>query len=526
MSDLEYVKRRIYSDLDFFCSAQLKIRDKRGRLIPFKFNKAQRHLHTLLEKQKRETGRVRAIILKGRQQGISTYVAGRFYHKTTTRTGQLTFIFAHDAEASSSLYGMVKTFYEHCEREELRPQRGASNAKELIFPVLRSGYKVGTAGTPGLGRSKTYQNVHWSEVAYSRNSSEHSAGILQTVPEEDDTEVILESTANGQGDYFHAATMLALAGKGDFILIFLPWYWQEEYTRPVPEDFELEQPKPNEEFPSEQEYYDTFKDDGLTLEHLVWRRAKIINDFKGDTGKFMQEYPFTPQEAFEASTLDSYIKALTIRRAINTPPIGTRAPLIIGADPARLGGDSFKLKYRRGRNLIKSLTLPPGTITDSAQRLAKIIRLEKPARMNIDAGGLGVGVYDVLVDMGHGKIVNKVDFGGQSLWPDRYYNKRAEMYGEARDWFDDPPTSIQLTEEEAAKLQAELAVIKAMWTRNSVLKIIPKEEIKKELGFSPDNADAFVLTFAEYVAHEDSYQASPAQATDGIQADISTWNPF
>src|SRR5262249_59037905 len=94
-----------------------------------------------------------------------------------------------------------------------------------------SGYKVGTAGTKAVGRSSTIQLFHGSEVAFWPFADTHAAGILQAVPNEDNTEIILESTANGIGNFFHQAWRDAEAGKNDYIAIFVPWFWQEEYRR-------------------------------------------------------------------------------------------------------------------------------------------------------------------------------------------------------------------------------------------------------------------------------------------------------
>jgi hypothetical protein len=57
-----------------------------------------------------------------------------------------------------------------------------------------------------------------------------------------------------------------------------------------------------------------------------------------------------------------------------------------------------------------------------------------------------------------------------------------------------------LPAKEADRLQSELAVVKAKWINNSQMIMRPKEEIKKELGYSPDYADAAVLTFAQPIA--------------------------
>src|SRR6478672_562113 len=143
---------RLQNDLEYFAKHALQIRPKDGRPSPFVFNKAQRKLHELLEKQKREKGRVRAVVLKARQLGVSTYVAARMFHRTINNPGLRTIIIGHERRASSNLFQIVKRFYENMP-EELRPQTGTSNAEELIFDRIDSGYLVSVATTEGTGRS-------------------------------------------------------------------------------------------------------------------------------------------------------------------------------------------------------------------------------------------------------------------------------------------------------------------------------------------------------------------------------------
>jgi hypothetical protein len=71
------IRRRLKSDLEHYAARCLKIRTKAGTIVPLVFNKMQRHLHVRLEEQRQRTGKVRAVILKGRQQGCSTYVGAR-----------------------------------------------------------------------------------------------------------------------------------------------------------------------------------------------------------------------------------------------------------------------------------------------------------------------------------------------------------------------------------------------------------------------------------------------------------------
>lgn len=480
------------NEFDFFAARQLKIRSKSGEITPFVLNKAQLYTLQRVEAQLKRTGKIRMAVLKGRQQGLSTFIGGYLYWRTIMNPGTLTFIFAHDSDGSGSLYQMVRTFYHEGTFEDLKPTLGTSSQKELSFPARKSSYRVGTAGTTALGRSKTIQQLHWSEVAYSPNCEQHAMGIMQAVPDLNDTAVFLESTSNGQGDFFYRTCMQALSGEGDFEIVFLPWYWQDEYRRAKPDDWKLEQ--------DEVELLASFKADGLTEEHLVWRRHKIFNDFHGQDILFKREYPFTPSEAFEAADVDSFIKAMWVRRARGAPAIYTDAPLIFGVDPARLGGDRFVVCHRKGRNITAMNKYPPSDMERSISRLKYEIEKYKPALVNIDCGGLGVVVYDRLRADGYGTIVRKVDFGGSADNGDRYRNKRAEMYGLAREWLLDEPCSMALDEKTGDQLQSELVVVTPKWINNSQLIMRPKEEIKKELGYSPDFADAFALTFASGIA--------------------------
>lgn len=263
--------------LEVFCAHFLKIKDKGGLMRPYLWNKAQRHVHERLEQQLAELGRVRALILKGRQQGISTYVGARYYHKTTTRFGQEAFIVAHEQRATDNLYKMVRRYHDH---NPMPPSTGATNAKELIFDKLGGGYKLATAGTKDVGRSATAQLLHGSEYGFWANAQSHMAGIGNTIGDIPGTEVILESTGNGLGNAFHLMWQDAEAGKTDFIAIFVPWYWQDEYRAPVRPDLQLS----IEDVAYQMAY-------GLDREQMQWRATKIAGYGEGFAWLFDQEYP-------------------------------------------------------------------------------------------------------------------------------------------------------------------------------------------------------------------------------------------
>ena len=101
---------RLRSDFPYYAKSFLKIRSKSGKIEPLQLNTAQQYIHDLVETQKRETGKVRALILKGRQQGCSTYVEARLYHRTSLGRGLRAFILSHEADSSANLFTMAMPF--------------------------------------------------------------------------------------------------------------------------------------------------------------------------------------------------------------------------------------------------------------------------------------------------------------------------------------------------------------------------------------------------------------------------------
>jgi len=327
-------------DFDFYSRNCLKIRTKDKGLQPFLMNEAQRFIHNKLEQQIKDTGKVRAILLKGRQQGASTYVGGRFIHKTTHNKGVRAFILTHDGESTNALFEMTERYHENLPKY-IKPSTSAANAKELHFGVLDSGYKIGTAGNKAVGRGQTIQYFHGSEVAFWLNASEHTKGIMQAVPDADGTEVIWESTANGVGNFFHEQWKLAEKGLSEFIPIFVPWFWQSEYKKTLPDDISFT----DEEMVLLNQY-------SLTKEQLYWRRIKVAElttDGVDGSKAFKQEYPMNAAEAFQVSGGDGLIQSDACLVARKNDVKGS-GPLVVGVDPSR-GGDRFATIKRQSRKM-------------------------------------------------------------------------------------------------------------------------------------------------------------------------------
>jgi hypothetical protein len=317
---------RLRDDLTYYAPACLKIRPKKGSLAPLTLNQAQLYVHERLEAQKAETGKVRAIVLKGRQQGISTYVEGRFYQQTSHRRGCLAFILTHSDDGTQTLFDMVERYHANC-FPLVKPHSSTSNRKELVFDRLDSGYKVSTAGSKGAGRSTTITLFHGSEVAYWPNADKHLAGALQAVPNEPGTEVILESTSDGPKGVFYEMCKAAQAGEGEYQLIFVPWFWQDEYRLPAGPSFE-----PTAE---ELEYG---RKHGLDTAQLAWRRAKIV-ELHG-VSAFQREYPSDIKEAFTADAKGALWQRETIERnRVAKLPEGVElVRIVVAIDPQATEG--------------------------------------------------------------------------------------------------------------------------------------------------------------------------------------------
>ena len=271
----------------------VKIRDKSGSIVDFKLNEPQQKLYNIIKKQREENKPVRIIILKARQMGFSTLTESILFKETATKFNINTGIVAHKEESTTNLFNMSKRIYDNLPKE-LQPEKKASNAKEIIFDNdkgtgLKSKIKCMTAGSEGLGRSDTFNNLHISELAFwPGNKKEAMVGLLQAVPYLPNTLIIIESTANGY-EYFKELWDGAESGENDFIPLFVGWHELYEYKIPYT-GFELTK--------EEKELMDIYN---LSLEQISWRRWCIRNNCGNDIQQFHQEYPMTPEEAFIAS---------------------------------------------------------------------------------------------------------------------------------------------------------------------------------------------------------------------------------
>lgn len=289
----------------------IKIRNKEGKIVDFKLNAPQQKLYDIIKEQKQAKKPVRVIILKARQMGFSTLTESILFKETVTKFNRRTGIITHLASATSNLFNMSKLMLENL-LPDITPSVKKSNAQELIFDNdsgtgLKSKIKCMTAGTGGVGRSDTFDNLHLSELAFWKGDVTATlTGLLQAVPNLPDTMIIIESTANGY-EKFKELWDQAVNGESDFIPLFVAWYELPEYSMPY-SGFKLT----DEEEKLKALY-------NLTNDQLEWRRWCIRNNCQNDIEQFKQEYPSNPEEAFISTGRCIFDKYAIIDRLREVP---------------------------------------------------------------------------------------------------------------------------------------------------------------------------------------------------------------
>jgi hypothetical protein len=199
----------------------LHVRGRAGALQKLAANPAQR----AFEQRRGQHN----IVLKARQMGLTTWVAGRFFLKTITARGVLTVQVAQNQVAARSLFEIVQRMWENLPTElrngPLRRSRASMDA--MVFPELDSAFKVWSAADRNAGRGLSIQNLHCSEVSrWPGNAAETLAGLRAALTP--DGEMVLESTPHGAHGAFYEEWVRA-AESSSMVRHFLPWWMEPAY---------------------------------------------------------------------------------------------------------------------------------------------------------------------------------------------------------------------------------------------------------------------------------------------------------
>jgi hypothetical protein len=306
----------------------LRIRDRAGGESPLEANAVQRQFERHRKQQN--------IVVKARQMGLTTWIAGRFFLKTITASGVLTVQVAHTRDAAESIFRIVQRFWD-CLPEEMRKgclKRSRANVGQMVFPALDSEFRVLTASDANAGRGLTVQNMHLSEVSrWPGDASATLAGMRAAlIP---GGELVLESTPNGAYGCFYEEWQQAK--ENGMERHFFPWWLEEAYASSAATDLREEE-------------IELMQKHALTAEQIGFRRG-LEASYRGlRVQEFAEDaelcFRSTGECCFDPDAVEDRLKSLdpaqSTRRSgrlqIVLPPQAGRE-YIVALDPAGGGAD-------------------------------------------------------------------------------------------------------------------------------------------------------------------------------------------
>lgn len=333
-------KVRCRYDFAHWAYMLVKIKPKKGGgnrgepIIPFLLNHPQIILLTKLEEMRLSGVPIRIILLKARQWGGSTLVQVYMaWIQLIHKTGWNSTVIAHVKKTAFVIKGMYSTllkYYpswmldEDAEGEEVHftayegsndiftPTIGNATSKKTprMFNIT-----VGTYQNPNAIRGEAISMAHYSEVALWKETDGKSAEDILTdvdggIDEEAFTLEVIESTAQGVGDYFYDEWILAKDGDSVFKPVFIPWYEIERDTIPLKEKEKefaewllkhKEDDSPAPGYRDSGKYYWYCWERGATFEGINWYRTK--RKAKHSHAAMASEAPTDDVEAFKSSGL-------------------------------------------------------------------------------------------------------------------------------------------------------------------------------------------------------------------------------
>jgi hypothetical protein len=294
-------------------------KDIAGGPIPFRVNWAQRQFVNEVHNQLRDRKRVRIIVLKGRQLGISTVTEGLGFINCQLIPHYKAFVMGHRTESSQGLLTMTQNYWNYHPLFPKLYKLKHQSKNHLAWEEMNSSMLVQTAGSADTGRSHTVHFLHASEVAFWPDPYTLMGGLSQAVPESPWSFIVLESTPNGVGNYFYNTWQEAVRGENDFKPLFFPWYLHPEYRAShIGLPFHSLGKLDDEEL--------VLRRMGIDDDRLAWRRYAIKNKTQNKIEMFHQEYPVTPDEGFISTGMNVFPRDLLLSHYYPEP--GERGRLV------------------------------------------------------------------------------------------------------------------------------------------------------------------------------------------------------
>ena len=268
-----------------------------------------------------------------------------------------------------------------------------------------------------------------------------------------------------------------------------------------------------EAFNSKRDFWKTKVVDARTVEgtdKAVYNQ--IIDEYGPDSAQaHVEVYGQFPDEGD-----DQFIGASIVDEAMSRPKYkDNTAPIVVGVDPARFGADATVIAIRQGRDIVKLLRHRGDDTMTVVGHVIDVIEEYKPALVVIDEGGLGAGIVDRLKEQRY--KVRGVNFGNKAKNPIMYGNKRAEMWGDMREWLKSASVPLDRF------LKTDLISPMMKPDSRGTIFLESKKDMKARGLASPDAADAIAVTFAFPVAHREYREPTRVARSYGSSTVSTGW---
>jgi intein/homing endonuclease len=263
---------------------------------------SQEILHNEYRRLEREFGRIKAMVLKGRQLGVTTYNIAEFFHKTIWTEHANSILVSQDEKGQVYNMGMYESAFDYLpwwmkprvNRHETGSLYNFDEPDERMRdrrPGLKSFVVSDNANRPsGVGRGMTFRRGLMDELAFWKNPSQLAKALLRSMNAEDGFYVMF-STANGRNDTFHNYWRRAERGEIDWHPIFIPFYRRDKtYFLPIGKDENFVLTEDEKQMRADIQAADNYTIKDGTFKWMRMTKEEFIGA-DGDDAMFAQEYP-------------------------------------------------------------------------------------------------------------------------------------------------------------------------------------------------------------------------------------------
>ena len=327
-SDNEFIDGELFhciTDTRYFISNYFAYRDeKEGFKGLYPLFDSQEILYEEYRRQEREYGRVRALVLKARQMGSTTYNIGEFFQKTAFAHHVSAIGVGKDEKQKNKMFSMyssaldflpwwMKSRHKTFQTGDIIEFDDPSAEVRAVRPGLKTVINWENANKPsGAGRGDTFNAALMSELSFWQNGSQLSKSLTPTFNTPDGF-YVMESTANGRNDFWHNLWRRAERGEVDWYPIFIPFYRREKtYSLPILKTEVFVITGDEKQMRERVFAKDSFLIKDETFNWMRKRKEEYIA-IDGDDSMFSQEYTSEPEESFQSSAITAFPRQI-IRR--------------------------------------------------------------------------------------------------------------------------------------------------------------------------------------------------------------------